>query len=72
MRKSTITIPVDPQTAQAYDAAPPEDKRKIQVLRTLWLRDEPKPLPQILDEVGRKAQDRALTQELLDSLLKGA
>jgi len=76
MRKSTITIPVDPQTAQAYDAAPPEDKRKIQVLLTLWLREltsgEPKPLQQILDEAGRKAQDRGLTQELLDSLLKGA
>jgi hypothetical protein len=51
-----ITIPLDPQTASAYDSADPDQKRKIQALLGLWLReltigDNP-PLEQILDEVG--------------------
>ena len=76
MRKPTITIPVDPQTARAYDSVPPADKRKIQALLILWLREltagEQRPLQQILDEAGRKAKARGLTPEMLDSLLKGA
>jgi hypothetical protein len=76
MRTRTITIPVDPQTAQAYGAAGDEEKRKIQVLLSLWLRElaasEPPSLQQVLDEAGRKAQSRGLTPEILDSLLTGA
>ena len=76
MRKASITIPVDAKTARAYDSAGPREKRKIQVLLTLWLKEltagEGKQLRQILDEAGRKAKERGLTQELLDSLLKGA
>jgi hypothetical protein len=76
MANPTITIPLDPQTARAYDAAPPEEKRKIQALLSLWLRElaagEYPPLQQVLDEVGRKAKARGLTPEMLDSLLKGA
>jgi hypothetical protein len=76
MANPTITIPLDPQTAQAYDSAAPEQKRKIQALLSLWLRElaagEYPSLQQVLDDVGRKAQDRALTPEMLDSLLKGA
>ncbi len=70
MAKATITIPLDPQTARAYDSAAPEQKRKMQALLSLWLREPP--LQQVLDEVGRKAKDRGLTPEMLDSLLKGA
>jgi hypothetical protein len=76
MAKSTITIPLDPETAQAYNSAAPEEKRKMQALVSLWLRelavDECPPLQQILDEVGTKARARGLTAEVLDSLLKGA
>lgn len=39
MAKPTITIPLDPQTARAYDSAAPEEKRKIQALLSLWLRE---------------------------------
>jgi hypothetical protein len=67
---------VDPQTARAYDSAAPEEKRKIQALLSLWVRElaagEYASLQQVLDEVGRKAKERGLTPELLDSLLKGA
>jgi hypothetical protein len=72
----TITIPLDPQTARAYNSAAPEQKRKIQALLSLWLRElaagEFPSLQEVLDDVGRKAKDRGLTPEILDSLLKGA
>ena len=76
MPNSTVTIPLDPQTARAYDSATAEDKRKIQALLSLWLRELAKghypALQQVLDEVGRKAKPSRLTPEILDSLLKGA
>jgi hypothetical protein len=76
MAKSSITIPLDPQTARAYDSAAPEEKRKMRALLGLWLRElanaENRSLQQILDEAGRKAKERGLTPEILDSLLKGA
>jgi hypothetical protein len=72
----TITIPLDPQTANAYEAASSEEKRKMQALLGLWLRElanaECASLQQVLDEVGAKAKARGLTQEILDSFLKGA
>jgi hypothetical protein len=76
MLDPTITIPLDPQTAQVYNSAAPEEKRKIEALLRLWLREfasgERPPLQQILDEAGCKAKARGLTPELLDSILKGA
>jgi hypothetical protein len=39
MAEPTITIPLDPQTARVYDSAGPEEKRKIQALLSLWLRE---------------------------------
>jgi hypothetical protein len=76
MAKPTITIPLDPQTARAYNSAAPEEKRKMQALLSLWLRElaagEFASLQQVLDEVGGKAKVRGLTPEMLESLLKGA
>lgn len=76
MANPSITIPLDPQTARAYDSAAPEEKRKIQALLSLWLRELAAggypSLHQVLDEVGHKAKARGLTPEMLDSPLKGA
>jgi hypothetical protein len=76
MAKATVTIPLDPQTARAYDSAAPEQKRKMRALLSLWLRElatgEYPSLQLALEDVGRKARDRGLTPEMLDSLLKGA
>jgi hypothetical protein len=76
MAGPTITIPLDPRTAKAYESADPEVQRKIKALLSLWLRElatgEYPSLQKVLDEVGRKAKSRGLTPELLDSLLKGA
>jgi hypothetical protein len=75
MANPSITIPLDPQTAKAYNAANADQKRKIQALLSLWLREltseENPELERILDEVGRKAKARGLTPQLLESLLKG-
>jgi hypothetical protein len=74
MPKRTITIPLDPQTARVYSAVPAKEKRKMQILLGLWVRElaagKLPSLQQVLDETGRKAQDRGLTPEMLDSLLK--
>ena len=75
MANPTITIPLDPQTARAYNSAAPDQKRKIQALLSLWLRElavQGPRLQEVLDEVGNKAVSRGLTPEILDSLLKGA
>ena len=75
MANGRITIPLDPQTAKAYDSAAPEDKRKIQALLSLRLRDltarQSPSLRQVLDEVGEKAKSRGLSPEILDSIVKG-
>lgn len=76
MVNRSITIPIDSETARAYQRVRGEDKRKIQVLLSLWLReltvDDSPSLQRVLDEVGNKAKARGLTPEILDSLLKGA
>jgi len=70
MANPTITIPLDPEAADAYNSATPEEKRKMQALLSLWLRelaqgDSPS-LQQVLDEVGEKARARGLKPEILD------
>ena len=73
MPNPTITIPLDPQTAQAYDSASPQEKRKLLALLSLRLRElasgEYPSLQKTLDELGRKAKDRGLTPEILAPLL---
>lgn len=76
MPNPSITIPLDPQTGRAYESASPEEKRKIQALLSLWLRElasgQYSSLQEVLDDVGCRAKARGLTPEILDSLLKGA
>lgn len=72
MTIANITIPLDAQTAQIYTGASTEDKRKLRVLLSLWLREfavSPRPLNVIMDEISEKAQARGLTPEILESLL---
>ena len=70
---STITIPVDPDTARAFERASAEEQRKLRLLLSLRLRElTTKPLPPlqvILDQVGREAQAQGLTPEILATLL---
>jgi hypothetical protein len=67
-----INIPVDNKTAKIYEQAPQADKKKMQILLSLWLREFGKPsisLDDLMDEVSRKAQARGLTPDVLDSIL---
>ena len=73
MTTETITIRVDPAAARAFDAAPTEDQRKMQLLLGLRLQDltasDSKSLKAVMDEIGFKAKARGLTPAILESLL---
>lgn len=73
MSTSTISIEVDPDAARAYREASEKDKRKLQLLLDLRLREltskPPRPLKEIMDEIGFRAEAMGMTQELLDSIL---
>lgn len=67
-----ITIRVDSEAATAYRAATEEDRRKLDLLLSIRLRDITKPgesLQQIMREIGQKAQERGLTPEILEAIL---
>lgn len=70
----TITIEVDPQTAQAYNAAREEEQNRIRALLRMRARElaveKRSTLGEIMDQIARKAQARGLTPEILESLLR--
>lgn len=73
MIDTTITIPVDGESARLYTTATAEEQRKLQVLLRLRLREltsyPQRPLAEIMDEIGAQAESRGLTPEILESLL---
>ena len=73
METQEITIRVDPESARAYEAALPEERRKIDLLLSLRLKQvtgRTAPLKQVMREISEKAQVRGLTEEKLDELLR--
>jgi len=74
MATETITIQVDREAARAFKDAPLAERKKMQALLSLWLRDvataEPATLKEIMNDLGRKARARGLTPDLLEDLLK--
>lgn len=68
-----LTLNVDPETAEAYAAASAEERKKIEVLLTLRLKDLVGPgqprLRDLMDQMGRVARARGLTPEILDEIL---
>ncbi len=72
METQEITIRVDPESARAYRAATPEERRKIDLLLGLRLRQVTGPaipLKHVMREISEKAQARGLTEDTLDKLL---
>ncbi|MGE3808771.1 MAG: hypothetical protein AB7K24_29250 [Gemmataceae bacterium] len=71
---TTISIEVDPDTARALSQASVEDQQKMQLLLRLRLREltanPSRTLQQIMDEIGKEAETRGLTPELLEKLLQ--
>ncbi len=73
METQEITIRVDAETARAYEATSPEERRKLDLLLSLHLRqltEPPVSLKQVMREISEKAQARGLTEEKLNALLR--
>lgn len=69
----TITIEVDAQVAEAYNAASPEDHRKLNALLSLKLSDalvSPRSLETVMADLSKKAQMRGLTPDILREILE--
>jgi hypothetical protein len=75
MATSTISIEVDADTARVFSEVSAEERRKLQLLLRLRLRElttgPVRPLKEIMDEIGSQAVARGLTPEILESLLHG-
>ena len=75
MATRTISIPVDPQTERAWGSIGADERRRIEAVLALWLRElaarEPESLDKVMDEAGGEAHARGLTPEILESILKG-
>lgn len=72
MLTEEITIRVDPEAARAYREAPEQERRKLDLLLSLRLQDALRPsgsLKELMRDISRKAQERGLTPEILESIL---
>jgi hypothetical protein len=72
MQTEEITIRVAPNDAKAYREASEERRRKLDLLLAMKLHDVLQPgvtLSTLMDEVSRKAEERGLTPEILESIL---
>ncbi|ODS31265.1 MAG: hypothetical protein SCARUB_03610 [Candidatus Scalindua rubra] len=72
MKTEEITIRVDEDAANAYRSASEEDRRKLDLLLSLRLSEATRSagsLKDVMREISRKAQDRGLTPEILESIL---
>lgn len=72
MNAEAITIQVDPEAALAYRSVSVEERRKLDLLLSLRLREVTRPgtsLEDVMDELSRNAQERGLTPEILQSIL---
>ena len=68
----TITITVDPDLADAYRSASDQDRRKLDLLLNLRLRDVMRTgesLHDAMAEITRNARVRGLTPQILEELL---
>ena len=67
-----ITVSVDTDVAASYRSASTSDRRKLDVLVNLRLREameSRRSLQQVMREISRSAQRRGLTPETLKSIL---
>ncbi len=72
MATRAITIRVDPEAAQAYEAASAEERRKLDVLLSLKLTEVTtgeRSLEKIMQNVSLSARARGLTPDMLKTLL---
>ena len=67
-----ITVSVDSDVARLYRSASDHERRKLDLLVNLWLRDATESVKSLQDtmlEISRNAHRRGLTPEILRSIL---
>jgi vacuolar-type H+-ATPase subunit E/Vma4 len=72
METKPITVHVNVEAARIFEAASEEQRRKIEALLSLKLTEatrEKRMLEEVMSDISQKAQERGLTQEILDSIL---
>lgn len=72
VKTESITIHVSTTAARAYKKASVEQQRKLDALLSLKLNEATqakRPLEEIMSEISRRAQERGLTPEVLESIL---
>ena len=69
-----ITIEVDEAVARAFAEASPGEQQKLQLLLSLRLQEltatQGGTLQTVMDEIGRAAEARGLTPDILENLLR--
>jgi len=74
MSTESISISVDADAARSFCEASPEERRKMELLLGLRLREltskDARPLKEIMDEIGAQAEAKGLTPEMLESMLR--
>jgi len=72
MAVEELTIRVDREAAEAYRSVSDEERRKLDLLLSLQLREATRDggsLRAVMRDISRKAQERGLTPEILRSIL---
>ena len=71
---ANITIEVDEAAARAFAEASPGEQQKLQLLLSLRLQEltasPGRSLQTVMNEIGREAEARGLTPEILETLLR--
>ncbi len=74
MSTESISIMVDAHAARTFCQSPPEERRKMEILLGLRLREltskNARSLKEIMDEIGVQATNQGLTPELVESMLR--
>jgi hypothetical protein len=74
MSTEAITLEIDSEAAQAFKSVSADEREKLQILLGIWLKEfaraDATSLKATMDEIGRKAQSRGLTPEILESILE--
>lgn len=75
MSTENISITVDADAARSFFEARPEERRKMEILLDLRLREltskDARCLKEIMDEIGSQAEAKGLTPEMVESMLRG-
>lgn len=74
MTTEAISLAVDADAARAFSTAAPAERRKLELLLALRLREltvaRSRPLCEIMDDIGEAAVAKGLTPGLLESILR--